>query len=565
VDPSTTGGQCTGDVTAEARMGCVSARVEPDTQRRAVPCRAQMRTAPTGAILRRVLVEPEQACVHDGGAVMADRRHFLKALAVGGALIVAWNPLRRSWVTDAQPAGPDAPLVAVPPLDGTLHTDPATLQGFAEDFGRLLVRQPIAVLRPGSLNDIMTIVRFARQHRLTVAMNGQAGTDDQRVSHSQFGQAQAEAGVVIDVKPLSTIHGIDAQAGVADVDAGVRWSALCDAAAAFGLAPAVMTDYLHLSIGGTLSVGGIGGHMQKHGTQADNVLELQVVTGAGDLVTCSPRQHRRLFMAVVAGCGQVALIVRAKVRLLPAPPSALVFHLFYDDLAAYVDDQTRLVRDGRFDSQAGQLAWREDTTGWRYMIEVVKYFTPPHRPDTEALVAGLQDDRLAMTTVPLSFRAWQFRVDALVDSLKGRGAWTTPHPWINLWVPGSKTVAFMTDLAARLTPDDLGLGTVLFYPIATRQVAARLFRLPNEPMAFYLGLLRFPPADPDVLTAMLTDNRRLYDEVVGYGGTRYVIGAIPDFTPQDWQRHFGPMWGFLARAKRRYDPDNVLTPGWGMF
>jgi hypothetical protein len=93
----------------------------------------------------------------------------------------------------------------------------------------------------------------------------------------------------------------------------------------------------------------------------------------------------------------------------------------------------------------------------------------------------------------------------------------------------------MTDLAARLTPDDLGLGIALFYPIATRQVSVRLFRLPNEPIAFYLGLLRFPPDDPAVLAAMLADNRRLYDEVVGYGGTRYVIGAIPDFTPRDWQ------------------------------
>jgi FAD/FMN-containing dehydrogenase len=496
---------------------------------------------------------------------MEDRRHFLKALAVGSALIVAWNPLRRSWVTDAQPIGPEAPLVAVPPLDGTLHTDATILQGFAQDFGRLLVRQPLAVLRPGSITDIMTIVRFARQYRLTVAMNGQAGTNDQRESHSQFGQAQAPAGIVIDVKPLSTIHGIDALAGVADVDAGVSWAALCKAAAEFDMAPAVLTDYLHLSIGGTLSVGGIGGHMQQHGTQADNVLELQVVTGTGDLVTCSPHQHRRLFMAVVAGCGQVALIVRAKVRLLPAPPRALVFNLFYDDLAAYMDDQTRLVHEGRFDFQAGQLAWRPDNTGWRYMIEVVTYFTPPHRPDPDALVAGLQDDRPAMTTSPLSLRAWQFRVDALVDSLKERRAWQTPHPWLNLWIPGSKTLAFMTEFAARLAPDDLGLGIALFYPIATRQVSARLFRLPDEPIAFYLGLLRFPPHELDVYTAMLADNRRLYDEVVSYGGTRYVIGAIPDFTPQDWQRHFGPLWEFLAQAKRHYDPDHVLTPGWGMF
>jgi FAD/FMN-containing dehydrogenase len=516
-------------------------------------------------MLRRVLGTPDAACVHDGGADMEDRRHFLKTLAAGSALIVAWHPLRRSWVTDAHAAGPTAPLVAVPPLDGTLHTDPATLQGFAQDLGRLLVRQPLAVLRPGSLNDIVTIMRFARQHRLTVAMNGQAGTNEQRESHSQYGQAHAPAGIVIDVTPLSTIHGIDAQAGVAEVDAGVSWGALCEAAAAYGVAPAVLTDYLHLSVGGTVSVGGIGGHTPQHGTQADNVLALQVVTGEGDLVTCSPHQHRRLFQAVVAGCGQVALIVRATVRLRLAPPRALVFNLFYDDLVAYVTDQTRLVHEGRFDSQAGQLVWRADPPGWRYMIEGVKYFTPPHRPDPYALVAGLQDDRPALTTRPLSLRAWQFRVDALIASLQKMGAWQTPHPWINLWIPGSKAVAFLTEFTARLIPDDLGLGIALCYPIATRHVAAPLFRLPNEPIAFYLGLLRFPPDDPAVLAAMLADNRRLYDAVVGAGGTRYVIGAIPEFTPQDWQRHFGPQWEFLTQAKRRYDPDNVLTPGWGMF
>jgi FAD/FMN-containing dehydrogenase len=64
---------------------------------------------------------------------------------------------------------------------------------------------------------------------------------------------------------------------------------------------------------------------------------------------------------------------------------------------------------------------------------------------------------------------------------------------------------------------------------------------------------------------MLADNRRIYDDVVDHGGTRYVIGAIPDFTCQDWQRHFQLVWEFFASSKRRYDPDNVLTPGWGIF
>jgi hypothetical protein len=58
-----------------------------------------------------------------------------------------------------------------------------------------------------------------------------------------------------------------------------------------------------------------------------------------------------------------------------------VFNLFYDDLATYVADQTMLVHDGRFDYQEGQLSRRQDNTGWRYMIEVAKYFTPPDIPD----------------------------------------------------------------------------------------------------------------------------------------------------------------------------------------
>jgi cytokinin dehydrogenase len=61
-------------------------------------------------------------------------------------------------------------------------------------------------------------------------------------------------------------------------------------------------------------------------------------------------------------------------------------------------------------------------------------------------------------------------------------------------MPGSKALAFMTELAARLTPDELGLGIALCYPIDTRQVSVRLFRLPTEPIAFYLGLLRFDVA-----------------------------------------------------------------------
>jgi len=64
---------------------------------------------------------------------------------------------------------------------------------------------------------------------------------------------------------------------------------------------------------------------------------------------------------------------------------------------------------------------------------------------------------------------------------------------------------------------------------------------------------------------MLAQNRRFYDLAVSLGGTRYLIGAIPDMTPREWRGHFGGDWFRLVAAKRRYDPDHVLTPGQGFF
>ncbi len=495
---------------------------------------------------------------------MQSRRTFVKGLGAlaGGALVLGWHPGRRAWVTEANA---EEPFDELPDLDGTVHTDPDVIERFTEDFGRVRFRAPVAVLKPGSVDDVVAIVRFARRRGIQVAMNGQSGTGDLRESHSSFGQAQVEGGIVIDVKPLATIHGIDPQRRLADVGPGVRWSELLDAAEAFGLAPAVMTDYLHLSVGGTLSVGGVGGHSPRLGVQADQVDELEVVTGAGERLVCSPSQHRSLFEAVLAGCGQVALIVRAKVRLAPARTHALIFHLFYRDAETYVRDQTLLLDDGRFDYQEGHVVPRQEGSGWGFMIEAAAYFDAPDAPDTGELLEGLSDDRPSAEIFPVTYREWQFRVDPLMTVLKAQSLWAAPHPWLSMWIPGSQAASYIRTFTERLTPEDLGAGLALVYPIDTRAVKRPLFRLPKERVAFFLSLLRFPPDDPDIVASMLADNRRIHDEIVARGGTRYVISSVPNTTLGEWRRHFRPAWGFLVRTKRRHDPDNVLTPGFGMF
>jgi FAD/FMN-containing dehydrogenase len=128
-----------------------------------------------------------------------------------------------------------------------------------------------------------------------------------------FGRAQAPDGVVIDMRCLKRI--LDVSRDRIVVQAGATRSEVLDTTLPRGLVPLVLTDYLHLTVGGTLAVGGIGARTARHGAQADTVIELDVVTGTVRLVTCSPTRDTDLFHAVLAGLGQMGVITRAALQL----------------------------------------------------------------------------------------------------------------------------------------------------------------------------------------------------------------------------------------------------------
>ena len=239
-----------------------------------------------------------------------DRRRFL-GTGPAGAAIVAFDPVRAGWVTAAEAAGgTPRGAVAVPELDGELTTDPAALAAAADDFGHLVHRTPLAVLRPGSVGDVVALVRYANRHGIAVSMRGQG--------HSTNGQSQVHAGVVIDSSTLDQVHEIEADRVTAD--AGVLWIDLARATLAHGLTPPVFTDYLDLSVGGTLNAGGIGGTTQRVGMQVDNVLALEVVTGRAATTRRSPPPRRRSTHAACSRPGRASSARRAD-PVRPADPA----------------------------------------------------------------------------------------------------------------------------------------------------------------------------------------------------------------------------------------------------
>ncbi|CAD6339171.1 unnamed protein product [Miscanthus lutarioriparius] len=123
----------------------------------------------------------------------------------------------------------------------------------------------------------------------------------------------------------------------------------------------VWTDYLHITVGGTLSNGGIGGQAFRHGPQISNVHELDVVTGTGEMISCSPDKNSYLFFAALGGLGQFGVITRARIAFEPAPKRVLWVRLAYADVQSFTGDQELLISkrsagdSGGFDYIEGQV------------------------------------------------------------------------------------------------------------------------------------------------------------------------------------------------------------------
>jgi len=72
-------------------------------------------------------------------------------------------------------------------------------------------------------------------------------------------------------------------------------------------------------MGGTLSNASMSGQTFHHGPQINNILQMEMVTSTGQIVTCSISKQPELFFAVFDDLGQFGIITKAHIILVPAP------------------------------------------------------------------------------------------------------------------------------------------------------------------------------------------------------------------------------------------------------
>jgi cytokinin dehydrogenase len=355
--------------------------------------------------------------------------------------------------------------------------------------------------------------------------------------------------VVVDSSTLNSVRMINFRGARAiEVEAGAVWGQVHDLAYSEKLTPVVNVDLVDLSVGGTLSVGGYGGTTWRDGFQTDHVLELQLVTGQGKILTCSEERNSDLFNAALGGMGQCGLIVKAIIKLVPARTHVRFFMLSYPDLESVTADMTTLVNDGRFDHVDARTAPRKGG-GFVYNLEAGRYYDEP-APDDAKLLTGLKFG--SQTARTMTYVEYHHRVPP---------AQAAPHPYLYLCLPASKFLEFGKKVCA--TPAEYAYSSPRLSLWRRSSITRPLTRVPDEDIVVRFQFGRYLPSLAEAPEAIAM-NRMLFERAREIGGTRLTTAALP-FSEADWVRHFGPAWKMFSDTKRLFDPNNVLTPGAGIF
>jgi len=132
----------------------------------------------------------------------------------------------------------------------------------------------------------------------------------------------------LDVSGFDRVLSVDPESRTADVQGMTTYEDLVDATLPYGLMPLVVPQLKTITLGGAVTGLGIESSSYHHGLPHESVLELEVVTGAGEIVTATrDNEHRDLFYGFPNSYGTLGYTLRLKIQLQPVKPFVELWHV----------------------------------------------------------------------------------------------------------------------------------------------------------------------------------------------------------------------------------------------
>ncbi|CAM3094080.1 FAD-binding oxidoreductase [Prescottella defluvii] len=150
----------------------------------------------------------------------------------------------------------------------------------------------------------------------------------------------------LDVSGLGAVVSVDPIARTADVQGMCTYENLVAATLPYGLAPFVVPQLKTITLGGAVTGLGIESTSFRNGLPHESVLEIDILTGSGDIVTATPdNEHSDLFRSFPNSYGTLGYSTRIRIELEPVKPFVALRHLRFTDLEQLESTMARIVTE----------------------------------------------------------------------------------------------------------------------------------------------------------------------------------------------------------------------------
>ncbi|BBX19855.1 FAD-linked oxidase [Mycolicibacterium duvalii] len=155
----------------------------------------------------------------------------------------------------------------------------------------------------------------------------------------------------LDVSGLTDVITVDPDARTAEVAGMCTYEDLVAATLPYGLSPLVVPQLKTITLGGAVSGLGIESASFRNGLPHESVLEMDILTGSGDIVRATPDQNADLFRAFPNSYGTLGYSVRLVIELEPVKPFVALRHIRFHSLDTLVETMDRIVETGGLDGE----------------------------------------------------------------------------------------------------------------------------------------------------------------------------------------------------------------------
>lgn len=157
----------------------------------------------------------------------------------------------------------------------------------------------------------------------------------------------------LDVTAFDGVLEVDPVTRTAEVLGMTTYEHLVEATLPHGLMPMCVPQLRTITLGGAVTGLGIESASFRHGTPHESVLEMDILTGDGQIVTATPNnEYRDLFYGFPNSYGSLGYALRLRIELEQTKPYVHLRHLRYPSAAALAEAISELVASGRHEGQA---------------------------------------------------------------------------------------------------------------------------------------------------------------------------------------------------------------------